>query len=50
MLGLYGGLHGARLFRLKLNEIAFQNQDPSEITDIVEKIEQLILLRNKIAA
>ena len=50
MLGLYGGLHGARLFRQKLNEIAFQNQDPSEITDVVEKIEQLILLRNKLAA
>ena len=50
MLGLYGGLHGARLFRQKLNEIAFQNQDPSEISDIVEKIEQLILLRNKLAA
>ena len=33
-----------------LNEIAFQNQDPSEITDVVEKIEQLILLRNKLAA
>ena len=36
--------------RQKLNEIAFQNQDPSEITDIVEKTEQLILLRNKLAA
>ena len=35
---------GPPLFRQKLNEIAFQNQDPSEITDIVEKIEQLILL------
>ena len=50
MLGLYGGLYGARLFRQKLNEIAFQNQDPYEIIDIIKKTEKLILFRDKLAA
>ena len=50
MLGLYAGLPGGKIFRQKLNEISINNNEPTAILDLSEKIETIIKSKNLMVA
>jgi len=50
MLGLYAGLPGGKIFRQRLNEISINNNEPTAILDLSEKIETIIKSKNLMVA